>query len=83
MKKTKISFYFLFIAFFTFITIFIVIVQKSYNNLMGPIKEVQKSNLLNPINPNLDTSIIQQVESRPEYSNQLPLPVNSSSSAQP
>lgn len=50
---------------------------------MGPIKEVQKSNLLNPINPNLDTSIIQQVESRPEYSNQLPLPVNSSSSAQP
>lgn len=68
MKKTKLSLYFLVIAFFTFITIFSVIVQKSYSNLMGPIQEVKKSTLLNPINPTLDISIIQQVESRIEYS---------------
>jgi len=68
MKKSKYSFYFLFVAFFTFITIFVTIVQKSYSNLMNPIKEVQKNNLLKPISPNLDLDVIQQVESKPEYS---------------
>lgn len=67
MKKTKLSFYFIFIAFSSFITIFLTIVQKSYINLMSPIKEVESNKLLTPINPNLNVDIIQEIESRPEH----------------
>ena len=66
MKKTKLSLYFIFIAFFSFITIFLIIVQKSYSNLMTPIKLVESNKLLTPINPDLDVSVIQEIEKRPE-----------------
>jgi hypothetical protein len=66
MKKINLSFYFIFIAFFSFITIFSVIVQKSYNNLMTPIKLVESNILLTPINPELNIDIIKEIESRPE-----------------
>ena len=67
MKKTKLSGYFVFISAFTFLTIFVVIVQRSYYNLMGPIKSVESNVLLRPINPELDTDILEEIENRREY----------------
>ena len=67
MKKNKIISYFLFISIFSFLTIFIFLVQKSYNNLMGPIVETKTSNLIKPIDPNLDTETINLIEQRKEY----------------
>jgi hypothetical protein len=69
MNKSKLSFYFIFTAFFTFIAIFITIVQSSYNNLINPIKQATDDKLLQPMNPTLDSEIIQEIENRPEYIN--------------
>jgi len=65
MKKTKISAYFVFISFFTFISILVVIIQKSYSNLIGPIKKVQTASYDKTINPQLDLEIIDEIEKRP------------------
>jgi len=67
MKKSKLSLYFIFIAFFTFIAIFFTIVQSSYSNLIGPIKKVQENALIKPIDPKLDTEILDQIQNRPDY----------------
>jgi hypothetical protein len=67
MKKNKIVGYFLFISIFSFLTIFIYLVQKSYSNLMGPIGETKKSSLTKPIDPILDVETINQIEQRKEY----------------
>lgn len=68
MTKNKISLYFIFISIFTAITGFSLIVQKSYSNLIGPTQNIDTSKLLNKIDPNLDTSIIQEIQNRPEIS---------------
>lgn len=64
MNKSKISFYFIFIAFFTFMAIFLTIVQASYTNLTGPTKQVEADKYLEPLNPVLDSEIIQEIEKR-------------------
>ena len=64
MNKSKISFYFIFIAFFTFLAIFLTIVQSSYNNLVNPSKQVEADKFLEPLNPLLDSEIIQEIEKR-------------------
>jgi hypothetical protein len=80
MKNSRISKYFLFISIFTFLAIFFYVVQSSYNNLMKPIKEVQSSSLLKPVNPNLDSSVLDQIAKRPYYSSDLaPLTATGSS----
>ncbi len=66
MIKNKLSLYFIFISVFTTLAIFVSIVQKSYSNIIGPSQKIDTSKLLNKINPNLDTSIIQDIEKRPE-----------------
>ncbi len=66
MLKNKFSVYFIFISIFTVTTIFILIVQKSYSNLVGPSEQINTSKLLNKINPNLDTGIIKEIQNRPE-----------------
>lgn len=66
MNKNKISFYFAFIAIFSFVTFFISITQKSYFNLVNPIKKVESNKLLTPIDPKLNLEIINDIESRPE-----------------
>jgi len=66
MIKNKLSIYFIFISLFTVITIFTSIVQKSYSNLIGPSQETNADQLLNKINPNLDTSVIDDIKNRPE-----------------
>ena len=67
MKKTKLSGYFVFISVFTFLTIFITIVQRSYSNLIEPTKSVESNALLRPINPELDVGILEEIENRREY----------------
>jgi len=65
MKKSKLSTYFIFISFFTFISILVVIIQKSYSNLMGPINNLQTSSYEKTINSQLDLEIIDEIEKRP------------------
>lgn len=67
MTKNKISKYFLFISIFTFIAIFFFIVQQSYNKLMTPINLAKNSDLIKPINPNLDIETLNLVETRQKY----------------
>jgi len=68
MKKTKISKYFLFISIFTFVAIFFYIVQNSYSSLMKPINQIQTSDIIKPIDPNLDISVLDQIAKRQYYS---------------
>lgn len=70
MKKQKISKYLIFISVFTFITVFVLVVEKSYNNLMGPINQAKSGNLTKPINPNLDFKTLEEIEKKEE----LPVP---------
>lgn len=67
MIKNKLSIYFIFIAVFTVITIFISIVQKSYSNLIGPSQKIETDSVLKPIIPILDSSIIQEIQNRPDF----------------
>ncbi|PIU73259.1 hypothetical protein COS78_03285 [Candidatus Shapirobacteria bacterium CG06_land_8_20_14_3_00_40_12] len=71
MKKNKYSRYFLILAVTTFLAIFVLIAQKSYDNLMKATVEAKKSNLIVPIDPNLDLTILDQIEKRKEF---LPTP---------
>ena len=64
MNKSKISFYFIFIAFFTFLSVFTTIIQVSYSNLINPVKQVEADKYLDPLNPVLDSEIIQEIEKR-------------------
>lgn len=68
MKKSKLSTYMLFISIFSLVAIFVYIVQNSYSNLMGPINEVKTSSVLKPIDPNLDTSTLDEIQNRKYYS---------------
>jgi len=65
MKKTKLSTYFVFISFFTLITILVTIIQKSYTNLIDPINKVANISYNKIINPQLDLDIIQDIEKKP------------------
>lgn len=68
MKKNKIASYFIFISIFTVITLLVFIIQKSYQNLMGPVNQAKSSNLSKPIDPNLNVEIFQTIEQKKEYS---------------
>lgn len=78
MEKNKISAYFLFISVFTLITIFFIVVQKSYSNLLTPTVEVKKNDLLKPVDPSLDISVLDDIEQRKYYSleNQSVIPTD-------
>jgi hypothetical protein len=64
MKKNKLSLYFIFISFMTFLTVFFSIIQKSYFSLTKPQKLVENNVLLKEFNPNLDLSILSTIESK-------------------
>ncbi len=76
MKRNKISNYLLFISIFSFITVFVYIVQKSYDNLMKPIETVKKSDLIKPVDPNFDISILDEIESRNYYQDETIIPTS-------
>lgn len=65
MKRTKLSTYFVFIAFFTLVTILVTIIQKSYTNLIDPINKVSDPSFDKVINPELDLDIIEEIEKKP------------------
>jgi len=64
VKKLELSLYFVFIPVLTLITIFVFMVSKSYDNLMGPIEKTRNDSLLKPINTDLDVNTIKLIESR-------------------
>ena len=64
MKKNKLSIYFIFVAILTVITIFFLMVQKSYFNLIKPQQSAANNALLKDISPNLDTSVLDLIESK-------------------
>ena len=67
MKKNSISKYFLVVSITTFLSVFMLMVHRSYVNLITPTKVVNSDNLLKPINPKLDTQIILEFEQKTEY----------------
>lgn len=77
MKKTKFSTYFVFISFFTLVTILVVIIQKSYSNLIDPINKVSSPSLGRVINPELDLEIIEEIALKPVNFNEDSLSTNS------
>jgi len=64
MEKTKISSYFIFISFFTFLTVFLSIIQKSYFSFTAPQKSVENDALLDNFDPTLDLTIVSTIESK-------------------
>jgi len=53
MNKNKLTHYFLFIAILTLITVFFVIYNRSYKNLITPVNNVKTNELLKPFNPKM------------------------------
>ena len=66
MKK-RISSYLLVVSICTFFAIFFFIVQNSYDNLMKPVEETKASAIIKPINPDLDVTVLDQIEKRKFY----------------
>lgn len=66
MRKINFSVYFIVISVFTLITLFVIIVQSSYSNLIKPLNQVNNIKLT-PIDPNLDLSVISEIEKRDDY----------------
>ena len=54
MNKNKLTHYFLFIAILTLITVFFVIYNRSYKNLITPVNNVKTNELLKPFNPEIN-----------------------------
>ena len=82
-KKNKFSKYFLFICAFTFFSIFILIAQKSYSNLIGPLQQIKTSSIMKKIDPNLDIDTLLEIEKQEEFTSMpisSPSPVSSPSS---
>lgn len=83
MKKNKLSNYFLIIGILTFLTIFVFMVQESYSNLIKATNQIQNNSLLKPIDPNLNTAILDEIEKRQIYSSVIEEASSSSDSATP
>lgn len=64
MKKNKLLSYFLAISVATFITIFFIIVAKSYDNLVKPLNIVQNNSPGKAINLDLKLDVIDLIEKR-------------------
>lgn len=75
MKKNKISSYLIFISIFSVLTIFALIMQKSYDNLVVPSKQVQVIDIGKDITSELDLSVIDQIKNR-QHINPSDLPEN-------
>lgn len=64
MKKNNLFSYFLIISVLTFVSLFVIVVAKSYDNLIKSVNVVQGNPLGKPIDLNLKTDIINVIESR-------------------
>lgn len=63
----KLSKYLLFVSLVTLFTILVVVVQKSYDRIMKTQTKITGDIIIQPINPNLDTSILEEIEKRQNY----------------
>jgi len=70
MNKNRLTLYFLFVAILTLITVFFVIYNRSYKNLITPINNVKTNEMLKPFNPKMDTSIIKEINERQQQINE-------------
>lgn len=66
MLKNKLPQYFVLLGVCTFLAIFFLVVQQSYNNLMRATTEVQNSQIIRSVSPNLDTDVLDEIEKRQE-----------------
>jgi hypothetical protein len=66
MSKNKLSQYFVLLGICTFLAVFFLVVQQSYNNLIRATIEVQSSPLIRSVSPNLDTGVLDEIEKRKE-----------------
>lgn len=64
--RNKLPQYFVFLSVCTFLAIFFFVVQQSYNNLIRATTEVQSSSLIRSVSPNLETSVLDEIEKRQE-----------------
>lgn len=64
MKKNSFFSYFLIISVMTFITLFVVVVSKSYDNLIKSINIAQSNPLGKSIDMDLKTDVINIIEAR-------------------
>jgi len=67
MKKNNLSSYFLTIAVMTFLTLFTFVVAKSYDNIMKTVNTAQTNPLGKSIDLNLNTNVINSIESRQQF----------------
>jgi len=72
MKKSSLSGYLLVICIASFLATFIFVVQRSYDNLMEPINSAKQSDIIKPIDLNLDVDILNEIENRKFYSDDQP-----------
>ncbi|MCL4384359.1 hypothetical protein M1116_02805 [Patescibacteria group bacterium] len=71
----KISRYLLFLSIITFVAVIVVIVQQSYDKLISSEQKVSADIILKPIKPQLDTSVLDNLEKKEEFTeNDLNLP---------
>lgn len=77
----RISPYLLFVSFITLVAVFVTIVQQSYQRLIDSQVKVSSDIILKPIDPSLDTTILDDLEKRPEFLETITPPPVSSSSA--
>ena len=64
MKKNSISSYLLVISIMTFVTLFVVTISQSYDNLINSTRISQNNSLGKTIDFNLKTDVIKIIESR-------------------
>ncbi|MGI5840984.1 MAG: hypothetical protein ACOX6N_02145 [Patescibacteria group bacterium] len=64
MNKEKTSSYLIFISIFTFLTVFTLLIQKSYENLIKPTQNLGTNENITPMNPNLDMTVLDEIEKR-------------------
>ncbi len=74
MKRA--SRYLLFISIITFIAVIVVIIQDSYQKLIQTQEKITSDIILKPINPQLDTTVLDELQKRTEYSVTSPNPTS-------
>lgn len=64
MKKNNLSKYFLIISIMTFVTLFVAVVARGYDNLIKSVNVAQSNPLGKPIDMDLKSNVIDLIESR-------------------
>ncbi len=64
MKKNKFLSYFLAVSVMTFVSLFAIVVAKSYDNLVKPLNVAQNNSLGKSINLDLKLEVIDLIEKR-------------------